>query len=143
MPRQNFLDRFRPVGAPGGAGPAGVPASDELGPEAELAPVFAALAADVAECSALVEEATNEADRMLARARERADAVVAQARLDTGAEESRAAARVLQVAAEADAGLLAAADAEAAALKVAGVARLPVAVRRVLDAMLGEQLAPR
>ena len=44
MARLSILDRFRPVGAPGAAGPVGVPAADDQGPAAEVAPVFAALA---------------------------------------------------------------------------------------------------
>ena len=48
MARPNMLDRFR-AGAPGAAGPAGVPASDDLGPVAELSPVFSALSDDVGE----------------------------------------------------------------------------------------------
>src|SRR5674476_1314795 len=62
MARVNILDRFRPVGAPGPAGLAGVPAADEQGPAAELAPVFAALAADVESCHRLVEEARHWVD---------------------------------------------------------------------------------
>ena len=34
----SILDRFRPVGAPGPAGPVGVPPTDDQGPAAELAP---------------------------------------------------------------------------------------------------------
>ena len=41
------------IGAPGNAGPAGVPAADDQGPAAELLPVFAALASDVESSAAL------------------------------------------------------------------------------------------
>src|SRR5450756_2853427 len=77
MARLSILDRFRPVGAPGPAGLAGVPAADEQGPAAELAPVFAALAADVESCHRLVEEARQEADGALVRAHEQAAAILA------------------------------------------------------------------
>src|SRR5665647_1559647 len=113
MARVNILDRFRPVGAPGPAGLAGVPAADEQGPAAELAPVFAALAADVESCHRLVEEARQEADGALVRAHEQAAAILAQARLDAGAERARAAARVEQAASKRDALLLSQARKEA------------------------------
>src|ERR1019366_3273449 len=67
MARPNILDRFRPVGAPGPAGPAGVPAADDQGPAVELAPVFDALAADVQACRTLVAEARRDAEAALSR----------------------------------------------------------------------------
>jgi len=140
MAQPSILDRFRPVGAPGAAGPAGVPASDDLGPAAELTPVFAALAADVESCRRLVEDARRDADRTLAKARDSADALVAQARLDAGAEQSRSAARVLDTASERDAQLLDRARQEAVDLKETGTARLPEAVRNIIETLLSEQL---
>jgi|BarGraIncu01121A_1022015.scaffolds.fasta_scaffold05228_3 vacuolar-type H+-ATPase subunit H len=140
MARLNILDRFRPVGAPGPAGPAGVPAADDQGPAAELAPVFAALAADVQSCRELVEEARREADETLSRAQEQAAAIIAQARLDAGAERARAAARVEQTASEQDALVLAQAHREADDLEEAGAAVLPGTVRRVIANLLSDQL---
>ena len=140
MARPNILDRFRPVGAPGPAGPAGVPVSDDQGPAAELAPVFAALAADVESCRKLVEEAQREADGQLARAHERAAAIIAQARLDAGAERAGAAARVELAAAEQDALLRAQALQKADDLEEAGTALLPGTVGRVIDKLWSEQL---
>jgi hypothetical protein len=142
MARPNILDRFRPVGAPGPAGPVGVPAVDDQGVATELAPVFAALAPDVQACTALVDEARQEADAALSQARELAAAAIAQARLDAGADRARAAAAVEQVASEQDAQLLDAAVRQADALQEAGTALLPATVRRVIDAMLAEYLAP-
>lgn len=143
MPRLSILDRFRPVGAPGPAGLAGVPAADDQGPAAELAPVFAALAADVESCRKLVEEARREADGALFRAHEQAAAIVAQARLDAGAERADAAARVEQAASEQDAQLLEQAGKEAGELEEAGTALLPATVRKVIDNLLSEQLTRR
>ncbi len=143
MARPSILDRFRPVGAPGAAGPAGVPAADDLGPEAELVAVFAALDAEVESCRRLVEDARRDAEKEVAGARERAAALVAQARLDAGAEQARSAAEVLRTAADVDAKLLDQARQEAAELTESGTDRLPEAVRRVIDTLLAEQLSRR
>jgi hypothetical protein len=140
MARPNILDRFRPVGAPGPAGPAGVPAADDLGPAAELAPVFAALAADVQYCRTLVDTARLDAEGALFRAHEQAAAFIAQARLDEGAERARAVARVEQAASERDALLLAQARREADGLEEAGTVLLPGTVRQVIDRLWSEQL---
>lgn len=140
MPRPNILDRFRPVGAPGAALPSGAPASDALGPAAELAPVFAALATDVDSCRSLVEDARREADLELSQARERGDATVAEARLARGVEQSRAAARVTQEASQEDAKLLERARRDADELEQVGATGLPVAVRKVIETLLTEPL---
>lgn len=141
MARLRILDRFRPVGAPGPAGPAGVPASDDQGPAAELAPVFVALAGDLARCEELVDHARRDAGRDLARAREQAAAIVAQARLDAGAERANAAALVKQASLEQDERVLARARLEAAALEEAGLARIPAVVGKVIDTLLTPQRA--
>lgn len=143
MARVSILDRFRPVGAPGPAGPAGVPAAGDHGPAAELAPVFAALAADVESCRRLVDQARREADQTLSRAHQRAAAIIAQARLDARDERASAVARVVQAASERDGLLLARARKEADDLQEARAAQLPATVRRVIDHLLSEQLGPR
>jgi vacuolar-type H+-ATPase subunit H len=139
MARLSILDRFRPVGAPGPAGPAGVPAADDQGPAAELAPVFAALGGDVAWCEALVENARRGAERDVVRAREQAAAILARARLDAGAQRANAAARVEQASAERDAQVLEQARLEAAALEESGLARIPAVVGKVIDTLLAPQ----
>jgi len=120
-----------------------VPAVGDYGPAAELAPVFAALAADVESCRRLVEQAHREADDALSRAHERAAAIIAQARLDARDERTRAVAQVEQAASERDALLLAQARMEADDLEEAGAAQLPATVRRVIDHLLSEQMAQR
>jgi len=140
MARSNILDRFRPAGAPGPAGPVGVPAADDQGPAVELIPVFAALAADVETCRRLVDEARREADGVLSHAREQAAAIIAQARVDEGVERARAAAQVEQAASEQDARLLAHARKEADDLEEARMALLPGTARRVIDNLWSEQL---
>jgi vacuolar-type H+-ATPase subunit H len=141
MARSTILDRFRPAGAPGPAGPVGVPATGEQGPAAELVPVFAALAADVQACRTMVEEARRDADRALSGAREQAAAIIAQARLDEGAERARAAARVEQAAAAQDARVIAQARTDADDLERSRTALLPGAVRQVLDRLWSDQLS--
>ncbi len=141
MARLSILDRFRPVGSPGPAGPAGVPAADDLGPAAELAPVFAALAGDVAACAALVEEARLSAEKDVARARARAAAVLSAARLEAGARRADAAAKVLATASHQDAELLERARIEAAALEKSGSARMPAIVGSVIDTLLAPPAA--
>lgn len=140
MARSNILDRFRPAGAPGPAGPVGVPANGDQGPAVELAPVFAALGADVESCRRMVDEARREADGELSSAVEEAAAVIARARLDEGAERARAAARVEQAASAQDAQLLARARKDADDLERSRTALLPGLVRTVMDRLLSEQL---
>lgn len=141
MARLSILDRFRPVGAPGPVGPAGVPAADNQGPAVELAPVLAALAGDAASCAALVEEARNMAEEHVAQARKQAAAILSQARLDAGAERARAAARVEQAAADRDTALLDQARHDAATLEGSARALIPGVVGRVIDTLLAPQSA--
>lgn len=139
MARLSILDRFRPVGAPGPAGPSGVPAADNQGPAAELAPVFAALAGDAASCAALVEEARLKAEGNMTQARAQAAAILSRARLEAGAERARATARVEQAASERDTALLEQARHDAAALEKSGLALIPAVVGKVIDALLAPQ----
>ncbi|HEX5332911.1 MAG TPA: hypothetical protein VFW79_09735 [Cellulomonas sp.] len=143
MARLSILDRFRPVGAPGPAGPVGVPAVDEPGHAAELAPVFAALTADVESCRRLVEEAQQQAEATLADARAEAAAIISRARLDEPAARADAAAAVEQAASADDERTLQTAHDAATALRESGSARLPAAVRLVVDRLLADQLASR
>lgn len=143
MTQTNFLDRFRPVGAPGPAGAVGVPASDTLGPAGELAVVFAALADDVGACRELADRATSRADAIVASAREQARARIAQAQLDVDGVRASAAARVFEVADKKDAALMAKAVRDADALRRAGTAQIPSTVRTVIDRMLGEYLGQK
>jgi hypothetical protein len=140
MARVSILDRFRPVGAPGPAGPAGVPAVDEPGRAAELAPVFAALAPDVESCRRLVDEAQQQAEDTLARARADAAAIVARARLAEASVRADAAAAIEQAASAHDERALAAARTDAAQLWEGSSAQIPGAVRLVVDRLLADQL---
>jgi hypothetical protein len=87
---RELLERLRPAGAPGAATVAGVPADRVRSAEAELAPVFEALAGVVVECARRRRVAGEDAARVAAEAEQRAHAVTARAR--AGAEAERAAA---------------------------------------------------
>lgn len=100
----DFLDRFRPAGAPGAATRAGVPADRVAELSAELDPVLAMLAATDAQCARIVAEAGREASRIAGAARERAVRIAAD-----GGERAQAARG------EAATAVLAAARAEATA----------------------------
>jgi len=140
MARSSILDRFRLAGAPGPAGPVGVPVTGEQGPAVELAPVFAALAPDVESSAQMVQEARREADGVLSDALEDAAAIMARARLDEGAQRARAASRVEEDALARDAELLARARQEADDLERSRTALLPGAVRQVMERLWSEQL---
>ncbi|WP_207344274.1 hypothetical protein [Arthrobacter sp. E3] len=140
MARLGILDRFRPVGTPGPAGPVGVPATDVQGPTAELVPVFAALDADVEACAVIVEEARIKAARDVAAARTHAAAVLARARLEAGAARADAAARVRRDAAERDTLAIEQARRDGAAIEESGLARIPAFVGKIIDTMLSSRI---
>ena len=129
----SFLDRFRPAGAPGPAGPVGVPSVDDQGPAAELAAVFAALAPDVVASQAILEEAQKAAQSAVPRAREQATAILTQARIDAGAERATAAGRVEQAAAELDEEVREAARRQADQVAARGETRIGALVDEIVE----------
>lgn len=97
MPRiRDLLYRFRPAGAPGVAGPAGVPVDRVSDLAAELAPVLASVGPVQLRCAAMVAAARREAADVLAEESEAARAVVARARAGFDVERAAAAAQVRQ-----------------------------------------------
>lgn len=66
---RDFLERFRPAGAPGAAGGAGVPADRAAMVAAELGPVLAQLDGVHQECEELIRAAEREAARIGEEAR--------------------------------------------------------------------------
>jgi vacuolar-type H+-ATPase subunit H len=135
MVRLNFLDRFRPVGAPGAAASAG--RADEIrGPAAELAPVFAALAADLESARALVAVAERDAEKALAEARARASDMTAQARLDAVTERAAAATAVQKASHGRDKRLMEHAHKKASALETEAAAELTAVAERVVEKMV-------
>jgi vacuolar-type H+-ATPase subunit H len=76
---RDFLERFRPAGAPGAAASAGVPADRSRELEAELNPVLALLEGVDAECARIVARARHDAGLIIAAARDGAAAHLADA----------------------------------------------------------------
>lgn len=141
MARLSVLDRFRPMGAPGPAGPSGVPAVDAQGPATELIPVFAALAADVHGCEELVAAARRQAEHDVAGARTQAAAIVSQAKLNASAARAEAAAVVERDAGARDARVMERARREADSVEEAGLAVIPAVVGKVINSLLAPQTA--
>jgi vacuolar-type H+-ATPase subunit H len=139
MARLSILDRFRPVGAPGPAGPTGVPAADAQGPAVELVPVFEALAIEVHACGKRIEEARFQAEHEVATARTQAAEILSRARLEAGAARANAAAKVEEEAKGRDALLLEQAHQEAAKLEASGLALIPGFIDKAIDSLFAMQ----
>ncbi|WP_405064901.1 hypothetical protein OG558_23440 [Kribbella sp. NBC_01510] len=88
------LRRFRPVGAPGGAGPVGVPEDRHCGVPVELVAVFDALDGVIAECREIRTRAEDEAAELIGTAQREAAGLVASAAARGPAERAEAAARI-------------------------------------------------
>jgi hypothetical protein len=132
---RDLLQRFRPVGAPGAAAPAGVPADRvaELG--RELQPVFDALADAQEEAARIREAGAAQARALHDRAVEQAAALLQAARQDAVATRAETTgALVARGAAEARS-VLAAADAEVAAVGRRVPARYGRLVEQVVRAI--------
>jgi hypothetical protein len=134
MPRaRDFLARFRPVGTPGAAASAGVPADRVVEAAAELEPLFAMLA----DTEAKAESIHTSADQRIAEnhelTAERAIEVLAQARLRADAERADASAKARAVADQQAAQELAVAEDEAA--------RIQESANELMDAQVAEIVA--
>lgn len=116
---RDFLERFRPAGAPGAAGRAGVPADRARELAAEVEPVLALLDDVHAECEQIIARAHREADQITANTQ--AEVV----RIGRDAERRARAARD-----EATSEVLAQARAEAQQA-AAGAGRQALTVRRL------------
>ncbi len=115
MPRlSDFLSRFRPIGAPGSAARAGVPADRAVELRAELDPVFTLLAATNERCATDTANGRKLADQVTAQAQDQAARIAADGKERAIAARSVAADDVLGVA-----------NAEAVRLQSAGTAALP------------------
>ena len=134
MPRaREVLERLRPVGAPGAAGPAGVPVDRRAEVAAELEPVFAALADTGSEVQRLLEAGAAEARRRRELASRRAAQILATARRDAQAERAQVAAGLRHQADVAAAEARAAAETEAERIRRGARRRLPSLVARVVE----------
>ena len=143
MPRaRDLLARFRPVGAPGPAAPAGVPVDRVAELDRELQPVFDVLAATEDEALRIRATAAAEARRRAAAAAEQAQAIVDAARRDAEVRRAEAAAAVLHQGELEAAASRSAAEREAAELTARAQHRLPDLVAQVVDAVRRTAEAP-
>jgi hypothetical protein len=141
MPRaRDFLARFRPVGTPGAAASAGVPADRVVEAAAELEPLFAMLADTEARAEGIRASADQRIVENHRLAAERATEVLAQARLRADAERADASAKA-RVAVDREAAQeLAAAEAQAAQIRQAANERMDAQVAEMMAAVR-EQIA--
>jgi hypothetical protein len=94
----DFLNRFRPAGAPGAASQVGVPADRAAELSAELSPVLARLAATEAECAWIIADANDDARRITDEAQGQAARIAADGRRRAQLARAEAAAGVLTAA---------------------------------------------
>lgn len=136
MPRvRDLLYRFRPAGAPGAAGGAGVPADRGAALTAELDWLFALLASTDVECAAIVAQAEGDARALRAADAERARNLVTQARDQAPADRAAAAVRLQRVADADISAALAGAEREARELRTRAEERTASVVDRVVHAV--------
>jgi vacuolar-type H+-ATPase subunit H len=134
---RDILYRFRPAGAPGAAGAAGVPVDRTADLEAELAPVLALLADTEAACDALIEEARQRAATLRARDLESARAVVEAATGEAAAARAAAATSATQAAEVELRTIRDAAAREAEELRRRASERVPGCASRVVELVRG------
>lgn len=130
---RDLLQRFRPVGTPGAAAPAGVPVDRVAELSRELQPVFDELAPTVAEVARIREAAEAEARVRLERAAEEARLIVDSARRQAEGERAATAARRLRRVERETATALADAQREAAEIARRAHDRSAGYVARILD----------
>lgn len=137
MPRvRDLLYRFRPAGAPGAAGSAGVPADRRGDLAAELEPLFAQLVTTERECAEILESAHRDADESRARAGEQARRSVAAARGRLDAERAAAAARMRQPGEPGTGDVIAPSELEVTELRRRAGERMPAYVDLVVASVL-------
>jgi hypothetical protein len=127
---RDLLHRFRPPGAPGAPSAAGVPVDQRARAEAELEPVFAALAETGHRCAEMRRIGTAWAQAREAEARRHAEMMIADAQRVAPEERADAAAEVERQA-QADLDRLGAQEStETAHLRAAAESILSTAERR-------------
>jgi hypothetical protein len=122
---RDFLDRFRPAGAPGAAARTGVPADRSRELAAEVGPVLALLDGVGAERERIILQARRDAGRAMAAARAEAAAITADAGQRAQAARDEAARRVLAQAKDEAASTVASAVREAARTREFAQQRMP------------------
>lgn len=131
----DFLERFRPAGAPGPAGTA-VPADRAAELAAELEPVFALLRGAEAERALILRDGAADAQRILESARVEAARIVSRAREQAPAERADAASAVVTAAAAEQAELAARSERAAEAVRRQAADRMAELTTRAVDALM-------
>jgi len=128
----DYLDRFRPVGAPG-AGGTGVPADRSRELEAELTTVLALLDGVHAECAGVLAEARRDAEQIVAAARAEAATMTGDAEQRARAAHDEAARQVLAAARTEAAGTVSRACRQASRIRERAEQRIPALVGKVVS----------
>lgn len=134
---RNFLDRFRPAGAPGAAARAAVPVDRSAELEAELVPVLTLLDGVDADCARIVAVARREARRITGAAREEAAAMLVAAERSARTAREQTMQQVLAEARADAAETVASARREALRSRELAGQRIPVLVSRAADLVRG------
>ena len=138
---RDYLDRFRPAGAPG-AGGTGVPADRSRELEAELTTVLALLDGVHAECAGVLAQARRDAEQIVAAARAEAATMTGDADRRARAAHDEAARQVLAAAGTEAADTVARARQQALQIRERAEQRIPALASRVagLVRSLGTEL---
>jgi hypothetical protein len=128
---RDFLARFRPVGTPGPAVPAGVPADRVTELSVELGPVLDAFNDTQLETAAVRSAGEAEATRLRHDGGTRAEDLVTAARADAQTARVRTLARAGEAAVTEAARSMDAANVEARAIEARVAQRLPELVKRI------------
>jgi len=127
---RDYLDRFRPAGAPG-AGGTGVPADRSRELEAELTTVLALLDGVHAECAGVLAQARRDAEQIVAAARAEAATMTGDADRRARAAHDEAARQVLAAAGTEAADTVARARQQALQIRERAEQRIPALASRV------------
>ena len=133
---RDYLDRFRPAGAPG-AGGTGVPADRSRELETELTTVLALLDGVHAECAGVVAQARRDAERIVAAARDEAAAVADGAYRHARVARDEAAREVLAAAQTEAVGTVARAEKQALRVRERARQRIPALATRAVGLVWG------
>jgi vacuolar-type H+-ATPase subunit H len=128
---RDYLDRFRPAGAPG-AGGTGVPADRSRELEAELTAVLALLDDVHGECADVVAQARRDAERIVATAHGETVSVADGADRRARATREEAAREVLAAARAEAVGIVARADQQASLVRDRARQRIPALASRAV-----------
>ena len=133
MPQwRDFLDRFRPAGAPGAAARRGVPSDRKADAVAELMPLVSLLDDDQAQAERIREQARDRAAQVRAAADHGRAATITRARMEALAVRDDAAARARAKAAAECEQLLSDSEAEIGRLRARVDERMPASVDQVV-----------